>query len=182
VSILVTNHQEAVMQPTKRSAIGLLSATALGWSAITGAMSAIGDSDHGRHRGQTLFRATLAPSVPSDPVLHGVAPGGLPWVLDSGQARLRHDGRLSVRVRGLVLPGPPGNGTPGPITTVNASLYCGADTTAAAATTATVPLSSAGDARIDERVTLPAKCLAPVVLVHPNGGATAYIAASGFGG
>jgi hypothetical protein len=110
-----------------------------------------------------------------------VAPGGLPWVLDSGQARLRHDGRLSVRVRGLVLPGPPGNGTPGPITTVTASLYCGDDTTAAA-TTASVPLSSAGNARINERVTLPAKCLAPVVLVHPNGGAAAYIAATGFGG
>jgi hypothetical protein len=169
------------MHVTKRSAVGLLSAAALGWSAITGAMSALGDSDHGHHRGQTLFQATLAPSVPSDPVLHGVSPGGLPWVLDSGQARLRHDGRLSVRVRGLVLPGPPGNGTPGPITTVNASLYCGDDTTAAA-TTATVPLSSAGDARISQRVTLPAKCLAPVVLVHPNGNAAAYIAATGFGG
>jgi hypothetical protein len=29
---------------------------------------------------------------------------------------------------------------------------------------------------------LPAKCLAPVVLVHPNGNGAAYIAASGFGG
>jgi hypothetical protein len=170
------------MQVTKRSAIGLLAATALGSSAITGGVAAFGDGSHGHHRGQTLFQATLAPSVPSDPVLHGVAPGGLPWVLDSGQARLRHDGRLSVRMRGLVLPGPPGNGTPGPITTVNASLYCGADTTAAVATTASVPLSSAGDARINERVTLPAKCLAPVVLVHPNGGLGAYIAATGFGG
>jgi len=170
------------MQVTKRSVVGLLSATALGWSAITGAVSALGHSDHGHHRGNTLFQSTLAPTVPTDPRIHGVAAGGLPWVLDNGQARLRHDGRLSVRVRGLVLPGPPGNGTPGPITTISASLYCGADATAAVATTATVPLSTAGDARIDERVTLPAKCLAPIVLVHPNGGAGAYIAATGFGG
>jgi hypothetical protein len=170
------------MHVTKRSAVGLLSAAALGWSAITGAVSALGHSDHGHHRGKTLFQATLAPSVPSDPMIHGVAAGGLPWVLDSGQARLRRDGRLSVRVRGLVLPGPPGNGTPGPVTTVNASLYCGSDTTPAVATTASVPLSSAGDARIKERVTLPAKCLAPIVLVHPNGGAGVYIAATGFGG
>jgi hypothetical protein len=168
------------MQVTKRSAVGLLAASALAGSAISG-VTAFGHGNRGHHRGQTLFQSTLAPSVPSDPVLHGEAPGGLPWVLDSGQARLRHDGRLSVRVRGLVLPGPPGNGTPGPITTVTASLYCGDDTTAAA-TTASVPLSSAGNARINERVTLPAKCLAPVVLVHPNGGAAAYIAATGFGG
>jgi hypothetical protein len=170
------------MQVTKRSAVGLLAAVALGWSAITGGVAAFGHGNHGHHRGQTLFQSTLAPSVPSDPVLHGVAPGGLPWVLDSGQARLRHDGRLSVSVRGLVLPGPPGNGTPGPVTTVSASLYCGSDTTPATATTASVPLSSAGNARINARVTLPAKCLAPVVLVHPNGGAAAYIAATGFGG
>jgi hypothetical protein len=169
------------MQVSKRSAVGLLSTAVLAGSAISG-VTAFGHGDNGRHRGATLFNSTLAPSVPSDPVLHGVSPGGLPWVLRSGQARLRHDGRLSVRVRGLVLPGPPGNGTPGPITTVNASLYCGSDATAAVATTGSVPLSTAGDARINERVTLPAKCVAPVVLVHPNGGATAYIAASGFGG
>jgi len=170
------------MQVTKGSAVGLLSAVALGWSAITGGVAAFGHSNHGHHNGATLFQSTLAPSVPTDPVLHGVAPGGLPWVLSSGQTRLRHNGRLTVRVRGLVLPGPPGNGTPGPVTTINASLYCGSDATAAVATTASVPLSTAGDARIDQRVTLPAKCLAPVVLVHPNGGAAAYIAASGFGG
>jgi hypothetical protein len=30
-------------------------------------------------------------------------------------------------------------------------------------------------------VTLPSTCLAPVVLVHPNSNAAAYIAATGFG-
>jgi hypothetical protein len=29
-------------------------------------------------------------------------------------------------------------------------------------------------------VTVPARCLAPVVLVHPNGNPAAYIAATGF--
>lgn len=165
------------MQVTKRNAVGLLSATALGWSAITGALAAFGHDDHGQHRGQTLFRSTLAPTVLSDPTIHGVARGGVPWQLDSGHVRLRHDGRLTLNVRGLVIPG---NGTPGPVTTISAGLYCGADTTAAA-TTATVPLSREGDASIDNRVTLPAKCLAPAVLVHPNGNDAAYIAASGFG-
>jgi hypothetical protein len=83
-------------------------------------------------------------------------------------------------VRGLVLPGAPGNGTPGPVTTVSASLYCNADTTAVG-TTPAVPISRDGDARMEGELSLPAKCVAPVVLVHPNGGAAAYIAATGFG-
>ena len=63
---------------------------------------------------------------------------------------------------------------------INAALYCGNDT-AAAATTGSVPISRRGDARISEHVALPAaKCLAPVILIHPNGNAAAYIAASGF--
>jgi hypothetical protein len=170
------------MNVSRRAAVGLLSAAVLTGSAITG-VTAFGHngspSNHGKHRGATVFASTMAPSLPSDPMLHGVSPGGLPWALRSGQARLRHDGRLTVRLRGLVLPGPPGNGTAGPITTVTASLYCGSDADPAAATTGSVPLSSSGDARIDQRVTLPATCLAPIILVHPNGGATAYIAVSG---
>jgi len=39
-----------------------------------------------------------------------------------------------------------------------------------------------GNARMSGTITLPAKCLAPIVLVHPNGSDAAYIAASGFGG
>lgn len=164
------------MELNRRTAVGLLSATALGWSAITGALSAFGDN--GNHNGNTLFRSTLAPAVLSDPTIHGVVRGGVPWQLDRGQVRLRHDGRLSVGIRGLLVLG---TGTTGPVHSVSASLFCGADTTPAA-TTSAVPLSSGGDARIDARITLPAKCLAPTVLVHPNGNAAAYIAASGFGG
>jgi hypothetical protein len=174
------------MQVTKRTAVALLSTAALAGSAATG-MTAFGHNgssghdNHGRHGGATLFKTTLAPSLPSDPVLHGVAAGGAPWVLTRGEARLRRDGRMQVRVRGLVIPPPTGNGTAGPVTTIDAALYCGNDTTAAA-TTASVPISQSGDARIDDRLTLPSTCLAPVVLVHPNGIAAAYIAASGFRG
>jgi hypothetical protein len=166
------------MNINTRTAIGLLSATALGWSGVTGALTAFGDGGHGKHGGQTVFQATLAPSVLSDPPIHGVARGGVPWQLDRGGVRLRKNGRLSVGIRGLVIPG---NGTPGPVTTVSASLYCGADTTAAAMTAA-VPISRDGNARIDQRISLPSKCLGPVVLVNPNGNAAAYIAASGFTG
>jgi hypothetical protein len=174
------------MRVTKRTAVLLLATAALAGSGTT-AISALGHdgaggrSDHPDHGGATVLKTTLAPSVPSDPMLHGAAAGGAPWVLRRGEARLRRDGRLAVRVRGLVIPTAPGNGTPGPVTTVSASLYCGNDTTAVG-TTPSAPISRSGNARMAGQFSLPAKCLAPVVLVHPNGNGAAYIAASGFGG
>ena len=53
-----------------------------------------------------------------------------------------------LSVKGLVIPNPPGDGTPGPVNTISASLYCGTDAeTTAADTTEQVPISRAGDAR-----------------------------------
>jgi hypothetical protein len=172
------------MHVTTRSAIGALSVAALAGSAI-GGVSAFGHNDnsqggkgnHGRHNGQTLFRSALAPTVLSDPTIHGQARGGAPWVLDRGQVRLRHDGRLKLSVRGLIIPT---LGNAGPVTSITASLYCGADADAAVATTGPAPLSQQGDGTIRDRIALPAKCLAPIILVHPNGSDGAYIAASGF--
>lgn len=40
-------------------------------------------------------------------------------------------------------------------------------------------LSAAGDAVLDTAVALPARCLAPVVLVHPNANKDVFIAATG---
>ena len=96
--------------------------------------------------------------------------------------RLKGDGKLNLRVKGLVIPNPPGDGTPGPVNTISASLYCGADTeTTAADTTQQVTISRTGDARIhDTSFNVPASCLAPVILVHPNGDLTHYIAVDGW--
>lgn len=47
------------------------------------------------------------------------------------------------------------------------------------ATTAAAPLSTAGNAQIKDTVTLPNRCLAPAVLINPNGNAAVYIAATG---
>jgi len=170
------------MQVSRRMAITALAAAALGGSATAG-MSAFGRGGHshrGHHRGQVVFGSRLAPSVPTDPALHGVQAGNVPWVLRRGGVTLKRDGRLRLRVRGLVIPAPSGDGTPGMVTSVTASLYCG-DDTAPADTSTSSPLSKAGDARIADTLTLPAKCLGPVVLVHPNGNPARYIAASGFG-
>jgi hypothetical protein len=145
------------------------------------ALAVAAAADRGSSGGNDLLRTALAPSVPADPVIHGVTPGAAPWELERGQLRLRKSGRFELRVRGLVIPSPPGNGTPGPVTEISASLYCAPDANPAPTDTSrTVPISRDGDARIRDRFELPEKCLAPTVLVHPNGNTSAYIAGEGF--
>jgi hypothetical protein len=172
----------------------LLSVVVAGIAALsmTLAVGAFGDDGghhgkhkgkhHGKHHGAALIKESLAPSEPGDPAFHGVNPGGAPWVLKRGDVRLKRDGKLTLRVKGLVIPNPPGDGTPGPVTTISASLYCGADAdTAAADTTQQVPISRKGDGRIkDKSFNVPSTCLAPVILVHPNGNSAVYIAVEGW--
>jgi hypothetical protein len=142
-----------------------------------------GKPDHpspGNHRGRPVIKESLAPSQPSDPSFHGVSPGMAPWVLQRGEVLLKADGKLNLRVAGLVIPNPPGQNTPGPVHTISASLYCGTETTAAG-TTQQVPISRTGDAQIhDTSLSIPSTCLAPVILVHPNGDLTHYIAIDGW--
>ena len=162
------------------AAIGALSMVFAG-----GAFGAPGKShpSHPNHQGQRtgapLIDESLAPSQTTDPAFHGVSPGGAPWVLTRGDVRLKRDGKLDLELKGLVIPA---LGTPGPVTTVSASLYCGADSsTTPAATTQQVPLSPKGDARIrDASFSVPSTCLAPVILVEPNGSTTIYIALDGW--
>jgi len=125
-----------------------------------------------------VLASSIAPSVPTDPVLHEVAPGGAPWVLKMGKIRLTDSGELMVHVRGLIIPE---LGTPGPVTSIDASLYCGNETTPFA-TTATSPLSMKGNGMIEAHVSLPSTCLVPSVLINPLGITSLYIATSGFGG
>jgi hypothetical protein len=174
------------MRISRRALVTVVGAAvaALSMAFAAGAFGAAGRS-HRRshyHRGQrhsvALIDESLAPS-PTDPTFHGVTPGGAPWVLKRGEVRLKRDGKLDLRVKGLVIPA---LGTPGPVTTISASLYCGADSsTTAADTTQQVPISPKGDARIhDASFSVPSICLAPVVLVHPNGLGTIYIAPDGW--
>jgi hypothetical protein len=141
-----------------------------------------GEHHRGKHRGNAVFEASLAPSHIDDPPIHGVNPGGLPWVLDRGRVKIKAKGRLELRVRGLVIPSPQGDNTPGGVKTISASLFCGAGTdTAPADTTDQVPIDQNGNARIrDKSFNVQDTCLAPIVLVHPNGDLTHYIAVSGW--
>jgi hypothetical protein len=127
--------------------------------------------------GQSLLVTSLAPSVPTDPVLHGVTAGSAPWVIKQSTAALT-DGLLVVDIDGLIIPE---LGTPGPVKSVDAALYCANETTPAAMT-GTFPLSERGNALIVERVKLPSTCLTPALLINPLGIGSIYIATSGFTG
>jgi hypothetical protein len=162
-------------------ALSLVTAGVMSLALAVGAFGDHGGRGHGgQGGGKTVLDATLAPSLPTDPAFHGVAAGGAPWVMKRGDVELRRS-RLELQVRGLVIPTAPGNGTPGPVNTISASLYCGADSDASPAdSTAQVPISRSGNARIKDRsFTVPDTCLAPVILVHPNGDLTHYIAVEG---
>jgi hypothetical protein len=175
------------MYVSKRTAVAMLTVAALAGSLTTAvtALAHQGGQDRGRShsedRGNLALFTTLAPSVPTDPPLLGAAAGGVPWVLNAGEAKLHADGRLTVRIRGLLIPSGPFAGTTGPVKTVTASVYCG-DSSTPVGTSDSVPLANDGDARISTTVALPAKCQIPALLIHPNGSLGAYIATSGSGG
>jgi hypothetical protein len=166
------------MRTSKRALIVVLVAatTALLTGVVGGAFGAEGKKHHGnsphggKRHGVPLIKESLAPSQPppTDPPFHGVNPGGAPWKLKFGDVRLKSNGHLDLRVKGLVIPA---LGTPGPVTAISAALYCGADAnTMAADATPQVPLSRKGDARIhDTSFSVPSTCLAPVILVQPHG-------------
>jgi hypothetical protein len=144
------------------------------------------DDGHGDDGGKgDLLRSGLVGSTRSadgGADIFTVKPGGAPWVVDEGTVRVRRDGRLDVRIEGLVIPTPPQNGT-NPVAAVTATLYCNAK---AAAVTKPFPLSRPeGDGRIRADLMLPMTCVAPVVLLNPvnadfpNGNPGTYIAATG---
>jgi hypothetical protein len=171
------------MYVSKRTAVAMLAASALAGTATVALAHDGRDGGRNTQRGdgdRLVLASSLAPSVPTDNPLMGVTAGGVPWVIrPSSEAKLHSDGRLSVRIRGLLIPSGQFAGTTGPVKTVSASLYCDANSTPVGTSDA-VTLSSEGNARIRTNLTLPAKCLIPAVLIHPNGALGTYIATSGF--
>ena len=116
------------------------------------------------------FESSVIGSTPGM-AIGGVNSGGAPWVV-AGEANVSASGNVRVEVQGLLIApgGPPAVvGTTGPVTMVGATLICGGSGGTAVADNGPVtpsPLSAAGNAEIQQAVTLPASCAAPVVLVR----------------
>ncbi|HET7280383.1 MAG TPA: hypothetical protein VFJ22_20100 [Dermatophilaceae bacterium] len=140
--------------------LGLLSATAAAADDTTSDDSS------------AILRASVQGSLTTDPPLFGVNPGGAPWQITRGLARVSQQGDVAVDVRGLIIPTRGSN----PVPALSASLACNGQVVA---TTSTVPFSPEGDAQIRAQVTVPERCLAPAVLLNPNGNPAVYIAVTG---
>lgn len=129
---------------------------------------------------ETLFEFERLRGIPTAGLtIRDIQGGGLPWSIERGEARLAEDGTLKVEVEGLVLAAGPLAGT-NPIAQFIATLSClSADGATSNVSTQPVPATSTGDAEIEEVLTLPETCLAPVVFVQgfPN---RRWFAVSGF--
>lgn len=121
---------------------------------------------------------------PANPI-RGISGGGLPWRLDEAKGELRRDGRLEVRVRGLVLAAGPSAGT-NTQPTFRAAVSCQVTqvvegTNVAAVTnvfTGEFPATATGDSDIEAQLTLPAQCIAPIIFVTNAAGR--WFSATGF--
>lgn len=168
-----------LLEALRRRAVPALGALAL----VAAVPVAIADATPGHHPGpgrddgpRTVLRSSVFGNQVTDPTIFGVKPGTNPWVLKRGTTRLQADGAFTLRVRGLVIPTAPANGT-NPVPALSASVYCNGTIVA---TTPTVPFSTRGDAQIDTDIgDLPSPCVAPAVFVHPNAVTSVYIAFNG---
>jgi hypothetical protein len=117
--------------------------------------------------GHTILRANfegilpLTDPVNPSPIIAGVSPAGAPWVLDANsRTRVREDGRITVVVRHLVIPGRvPGN----PVATMAASLVCD---DMVVDSTKSFAVSPEGNGRVTDRIAAVHACANPVVLVR----------------
>ncbi len=131
------------------AALGLVGALALGGTVAATA------------GGEKVLHASMAglPASMTGQTFLGAKAGGLPWMLDRGEAMLFANGRLQVQVTGLVLAAGAKEGT-NPVPTGRALVSCDGQVVAMSSI---VPYSPTGDAFVNERVALPAHCIAPTV-------------------
>jgi hypothetical protein len=121
--------------------------------------------------------------------IRGVPGGGLPWVIAFGKGKLRPDGNVDVLIKGLVIdPNDPaaiaaGRGGTNPSPTFKVIVSCLSKDASGAAVTSNVstglfPADAEGNAQINDWVSLPSPCIAPILFVtSPTG---SWFASTGY--
>ncbi len=175
-----------------RKLIWMLTATA-GIALLGGAAAQAAPASPAHHGPATVLKfGTMAPVTgpyvgTANPV-RGIPGGGLPWMIRSAAGSLKQNGHVLVVVRGLVLANqpsvPPALRGINPIPDFRAIISCqsiGAGNTATVVNVSTgnFTASTAGNARVDARVSLPHPCIAPIVFVTAPAGTDAWFAATG---
>ena len=160
--------------------------------AAIAALSSMGARAQAQAQNEVNFFASSVVGSTPGVTVGGVAAAADPWTVKAAAANVAPNGQILVNLVGLVIAaatGVPANlvGTVGPVKEVAASLVCGGSGGMVAASTGGFPLAANGKATIFAKITLPAECQAPVVLVRifdPTAAANAqlgaFIALTGF--
>ena len=120
---------------------------------------------------KTMFAVSGPYIGPTNPI-RGVPGGNAEWAISEGRGSLKANGKLEIHVRGLILPGPPFNGT-NPLPDFRAVVNCqsidgSGNPTIVNVSTSNFPASISGDSDISETIALPQPCIAPIIFVmHP---------------
>jgi hypothetical protein len=138
---------------------------------LLGAFVLVGVSA-GSASAQTLYESGVEGIQVGGQTIAGIG-GGAPWDVAAGEARIESDGSFIVEVEGLVLTTPVIPADPVfPVLGVCGSLVCqttvaGDPTNEQVATTENFSLSPVtGNAEVEEGITLPAVCVAPIALLR----------------
>jgi len=121
--------------------------------------------------------------------IRGLPGGGLPWVVRFAEGELKTNGKLELKISGLVFdPNDPdviarGIGGTNTVPNFKAIVSCLSKDTDGNPTTVNVstrlfPADATGNAKIDDKVDLPQPCIAPIIFVTSPGGA--WFATTGF--
>jgi hypothetical protein len=123
---------------------------------------------------KTMF-AVSGPYVgPTNPI-RGLPGGNARWTIVDGRGSLKADGKLEVKVRGLILPDPPFNGI-NSLADFRAVVNCqsidaNGNPTIVNVSTGLFPATITGDCDISETIPLPQPCVAPIIFImHPAAG------------
>ena len=116
-----------------------------------------------------VMTPVVVPFTGSAHPIRGVNGGGVAWQIDRGRGDLRSDGRLEIRVKGLVLVSS-GQNPVGMFRGVVNCLTIASPDLGENLATAPVPASTDGDATIKATVELPDPCVAPIVFVTSGTG------------
>jgi len=113
----------------------------------------------------TMFPVS-GPYVGTTNPIRGISGGGVPWHLTEAHGELRSDGKIEVKVEGLVLASSQTNPIPNFRAVVSCQSIDGVGNPSIVnVSTNDFPASSTGDAVIEDTVELPHPCVAPIVFV-----------------
>lgn len=153
--------------------------------AMLAIASLIGCAETRKLMGEDVKKTNLVACPATKTAIGDVPSCGKVWKIASGYGQLSPEGDLEVDVKGLVLNDAStgdSNGTPDGVDGVAAAVVChGVSGAKVGPQTDVVPLSKAGDATIKAKVSIPADCLSPVIVVRERyeGKIGGWLAATG---